>query len=183
MTPIRAYHFVGETLRDGRPVPADGVWLEHTGPLVLLCQSGLHASLDPWDALQHAPGPFLCLVDVGGEILHGADKLAGRRRRIVARFDASEILRAHARQSALSVIHLWGAPAVVREFLETGDESKRAAALDAAMDAARAASCPDARYAAWAAALDAAWAAVSYDARTRFRESVEAHFRAMGALP
>jgi len=36
----------------------------------------------------------------------------------------------------LDVIHLWDAPAVVREYLETGDESKRDAAWAAARDAA-----------------------------------------------
>ena len=32
-----AWHFVSDTLRDGRPVPADGVTLRHSGPLVI-CQ-------------------------------------------------------------------------------------------------------------------------------------------------
>lgn len=41
-----AYHFVGETLRDGRPVPADGEWLEHDGKIIM-CEAGLHASLHP----------------------------------------------------------------------------------------------------------------------------------------
>ena len=63
-----AYHFVGETLRDGRPVPADGEWLEHDGELVM-CQSGLHASPSPWEALQYAPGAVLCRVELDGEIL------------------------------------------------------------------------------------------------------------------
>lgn len=35
-----AYHFVGTTLRDGRPVPPDGVWLEHDGPIAIR-ESGL----------------------------------------------------------------------------------------------------------------------------------------------
>jgi hypothetical protein len=51
-----AWHFVADTLRDGRPVPKDGVWLEHTG-YVRMCETGLHASLQPFDALQFAPGP------------------------------------------------------------------------------------------------------------------------------
>jgi len=42
-----------------------------------------------------------------------------------------------ARKMALSVIHLWAAPTIVREYLETGDESKRAAARAAAWDTAR----------------------------------------------
>ena len=36
------WHFVGDTLRDGRPVPPDGEWLEHTGPIDW-CRSGLYA--------------------------------------------------------------------------------------------------------------------------------------------
>ena len=55
---IRAWHFVGKTLRDGRRVPKDGAWLTHTGPLAL-CTRGLHASRHPFDALQYAPAPTL----------------------------------------------------------------------------------------------------------------------------
>ena len=135
---IRAWHFVGDTLRDGRPVPQDGVWLEHDGPLVI-CQSGLHASLDPFDALQYAPGPILCLVECDGDIHHQRDKLVCRRRRIVARRDATEGLRYFARMQALSVIHLWDAPDVVLDYLMTGDEAIRAAASAAARAAAWAA--------------------------------------------
>ena len=57
-----AYHFVDEKLRDGRPIPADGEWLVHEGDAVL-CESGLHASRDPFGALQYAPGATLCLVE------------------------------------------------------------------------------------------------------------------------
>src|SRR4051812_42294036 len=46
--PVKAWHFVGDTLRDGRPVPKDGVKLIHPGKPVL-CESGLHASLRPWE--------------------------------------------------------------------------------------------------------------------------------------
>ena len=62
-----AWHFVGATLRDGRPIPPDGEWLVHDGPLVL-CHSGLHCSIDPFDALSYAPGPVLCRVEYGGEV-------------------------------------------------------------------------------------------------------------------
>ena len=142
---IRAYHFVGSTLRDGCPVPTDGEWLVHDGELVM-CQSGLHASRHPFDALTYAPGPVLCLVDCDEIDAEDVDKLVCRRRRIVARFDATTMLRAFARQCALDVIHLWDAPQVVRDYLTTGDESLR----DVTMDAARAAS--------WDAAWDAAMA-------------------------
>jgi len=150
---IRAYHFVGDELRDGRPVPPVGEWLVHDGPMVM-CKSGLHASRHPFDALTYAPGPILCLVDCDEIAAEDADKLVCRRRRIVARFDATTILRAFARRCALEVIHLWQAPQVVRNYL-TGDDSLRAAAWAAAWAAASDA----ARYAAWDAAWDAAMAA------------------------
>ena len=148
---MRAYHFVAETLRDGRAVPADGEWLEHEGPMVM-CESGLHASLHPFDALQYAPGATLCLVDVEGVVEEQGDKLVARRRRIVRRVDATALLREFARWCALQVIHLWDAPAVVREYLETGREDLR----DAASDAARAAA-GDAQRAKFAEMVNAAF--------------------------
>ncbi|SDQ43124.1 hypothetical protein SAMN05216569_1098 [Pseudoxanthomonas sp. CF125] len=169
-----AYHFVADTLRDGTPIPANGEWLEHTGPLQL-CSSGLHASTHPFDALQYAPGNTLCLVELGGEIKTGDDKVVATRRKIIKRIDAEPLMREFARWSALQVIELWDAPDVVRQYLTTGDESLRdaawdaaraaardaagAAAWDAARAAARAAAWDAARDAARAAAWDAAWAA------------------------
>ena len=67
-------------------------------------------------------------------------------------------MRRFVRMAALDVDHLWDMPAIVREYLETGDETKRAAAQAAAQDAAQVAQ-DDARYAAWAAAQAAAQAA------------------------
>ena len=63
---IRAYHFTGPKLRDGRDLPADGEWLIEPLPLKM-CQKGLHYSEHPFDALHYAPGFTLCLVDVDGE--------------------------------------------------------------------------------------------------------------------
>ena len=72
-------------------------------------------------------------------------------------------MRKFARECASDALHLWVAPQVVRDYLSTGDELLRAAARDAARDAARAAAGAAARdaawAAAWAAARDAAWAA------------------------
>jgi hypothetical protein len=164
---IRAYHFVGDKLRDGRPVPPDGEWLTHDGEAVM-CKSGLHASRDPFDALQYAPGPVLCLVDCDDVVDEGKDKLVCRRRRIVARFDATDLLRAFARQCALDVVHLWDAPQVVVDYLRSGYESLRVAAWAAASDAAR--------DAAWAAARDAAGDAASDAQRQRFNAQVAAKF-------
>ena len=156
---MRAYHFVGATLRDGRPIPPDGEWLEHVGPLKL-CSSGLHASKHTFDALQYAPGATVCLVEVDGDIIEDDDKLVASKRKIIARRNATDMLRAFARAQALSVIHLWCIPQVVREYLETGDESIRVAAWAAARNAALAAA-----WAAWDAALAAAWDAALATAR------------------
>ena len=170
------YHFTGSTLRDGRPIPPIGEWLEYDG-IIKMCESGLHASPTPWTALQYAPGQFLHRVELEGDLIeHENDKSVGRRRKIVATIDATDLLRRFARSVALKVIHLWDAPAVVREYLETGDESKRdaarAAARDAARDAARAAAWDAARAAAW----DAAWDAARAEYAAMFNEMVEQAF-------
>jgi hypothetical protein len=183
MKALLGYHFVGDTLRDGRPIPADGEWLTHDGPIVP-CESGLHMSVDPFDALQYAPGATLCRVELRGDLIeHGGDKWVGRRRRIVARIDATTLLRRFACDCALSVAHLWDMPGVVWEYLKTMDESLRNAAwyaawnaaLNAARDAARDAARNAARYAAWNAAWnaarDAAWNAARDAARNAARNA------------
>lgn len=149
-----AWHFVGNTLRDGRPVPPDGEWLVHDGP-VECCAAGLHASIDPFDALTYAPGSTLCRVIVRGDVQAQHDKIVGRERVILARADATAMLREFARWCALQVVRLWDCPDIVRIYLETGDESIRAAASDAARAAAWAAASDAARDAAWDAAWDA----------------------------
>ena len=175
---MRAYHFTGQTLRNGEPIPHVGEWLEHDGP-VIPCDSGLHASEHPMDALEYAPGPILHLVELEGDLVsHGdpADKWVGRRRKILATIDATELLKEFARWCALQVIHLWDAPDIVRRYLETGDESLSAAASAAARDAAWAAwdaASAAARAAAWAAA----WAAASAAARATARATASATAR------
>ena len=148
----RAWHFVGDTLRDGSPVPADGVLLHFDGRPIP-CQQGLHASEHPFDALNFAPGPNLCLVECGGIIVpHGSpvDKIVCQERTIIARMDSTPLLRHFARQQALSVVHLWDAPQVVLDYL-MGDDAARAAARAAAWAAA------------WAAEWDAEWDAARDD--------------------
>lgn len=167
---VRAYHFVGTTLRDGSPIPQDGEWLTYGGDCVI-CQSGLHASRHPFDALQYAPGNTLCLVDCDGIAAEQDDKFVCARRRIVARFNAELLLREFARLCALDVIHLWDAPDVVRKHLRTGNESIRDAARVAAWDAA------------WDAAEVAAWDAAEARQRQLFADAVHAEFIAMGVEP
>ncbi len=100
-----------------------------------LCTYGLHASERAIDALKYAPGPIVCRVRLGGHILTGADKVCASERTVIAMADATETLRAFARACALDVIDKWDAPAVVREYLETGNESLRKAARSAARSA------------------------------------------------
>ena len=153
-----AWHFTGPKLRDGSPLPKPGKWLTFSGPLVM-CESGLHASRQPSDALRYAPGNTLHLVEVGGKIIEGSDKLVCSRRKIIVSMDAEPLLRYYARMQALSVLHLWDAPNEVLDWLMCGDEETRAAAWAAAGDAAWGA----AWAAAGAAAGDAAWAAAGDD--------------------
>ena len=80
---VLGWHFVGSTLLDGRPVPADGEWLVHEGRLVL-CESGLHGSEHPLDALRYAPGPVLCRCEFADIGERDTDKFVARRRRISA---------------------------------------------------------------------------------------------------
>jgi hypothetical protein len=173
--PVYGWHFLyeGSLLRTGKKAPADGVWLEVPGKPIL-CNHGLHGSVQPFDALSHAPGPILTLCEFGGEMAHDTDKLVAQRRKILARMDATEMLRYFARTQAMSVGHLLGeVPDVVAEFLLTGDESIRAAARDAARAvawaAARDAARDAARAVAWAAARDAARAAARAAARDAAR--------------
>ena len=128
---------VGETLTiEGEPV---------------LCEHGLHASKRAIDALKYCEyNACLCLVELGGAVVHGDDKSVATERTVIAmlsREQTDALLREFARWSALQVAHLWQMPDVVRQYLETGDEALRSAARDAAWDAARSA--------AWDAARDA----------------------------
>jgi hypothetical protein len=170
-----AWHFVGATLRDGSPIPADGVTLTFDGAPKLF-ERGHHWSRRPSGALKYAPGGVLCLVDVGGIIVEGDDKGVSTERTIVKRLNIEQLLREFARRQALSIAHLWDMPAVVREYLETGKEEIRAAASDGARAAASAAASDGARAAAWAAASDGAWAAAWAAARAQFDSMVRTAF-------
>lgn len=105
--------FTGDKLRDGSPVPAIGEWREN-----------IVASHHPFDALWHASGCILHKVESED------DKSVGRRK-IVASIDATELFHGFARWCASQVVDEWDAPAVVHEYLETGDESLREEVIEA----------------------------------------------------
>ena len=171
--PVLAWHFTGPALRDGRPIPAIGEPLVHSGGIIP-CKAGLHASIDPFDALRFAPGPMLHRVECSGQIIkHGGDKIVCRQRTIVASIDATALLRRFACDQAIEALRIAAItpPQIVTDYLRTADESirdaawaatwaaARDAAWDAARDAARAAVWAAARGDAWDAARAAAWAA------------------------
>lgn len=171
--PILAWHFTGDTLRDGRPVPSPGEILTYDDGEVIMCGvGGLHASREPLDALRYAPGSMIHRVEVWGDVEERPDKLVGRHRRILWSADATDPLRAFSRWCASSVIDAWDAPDVVHQFLETGDEALRAATRAAAWDAAGGATRDAARSAAWASAWSAARDAAGWAAWGVVRASV-----------
>ena len=138
-----------------------------------LCQNGLHASERALDALKYAPGPYLWIVELGGDIVKGDDKCCARERKYIKGFDASESLREFARKCALINIEKIKPYCsdddyrLIIEYLNTGREDIR----EAAMSAAEAA-----RLAAWESADSAAEAANSAAgaARSAAWESAEA---------
>jgi hypothetical protein len=152
------WHFLyaGSRLRTGEEAPEDGVWL--TTDKARICESGLHGSKHPFDALKYAHGPILCLCEFGEIKGEHDDKFVSRSRRIIARMDATEMLMYFARMQALSVVHAFAAPDVVLDYLMTGKD--RSAAWSAARSVARSAARSVARSAARSAADAAADAAV-----------------------
>lgn len=154
MKTLSGYHFTGDTLRDGSPIPPIGKWLVHKGEVVP-CACGLHMSEHPFDALRYAPGKYLHKIELRGDLTSHAeggkiDKWVGRERKIMATIDAEKLMRDFARWGALQVVYLWpNAPKVVLDYLKTG---------------------------AWAAAWDAASDAFEEKSRQKFLEMVEESF-------
>ena len=165
---------------DGREIRVGETLAVDCEPVV--CQAGLHACPRALDALQYVTGSVVaCAVTLGGTIMHDADKYVASERTVIAMLSAAEthaLLRECARWCALQVIDLWDAPQAVRDDLETGDESLRAAARAAASAAARAAASAAAWDAASAAASAAARAAASAAARAAAWNAASAAARA-----
>lgn len=177
-----AYHFTGDTLRDGLLVPAIGKKLTHTGEIIW-CQSGLYASPKPHQALHYAPGKWLHRVECGQIEREDSDKFVCRERTILQTIDAEHLMRRFAADQALSVAHLWNMPDAVRDYLTSLKATKRAAAWGvawAAADTVCGVAWAATRDAAWAAAADAAdaaaWAAARGVARDDFDARVQRAF-------
>lgn len=170
---IMAWHFCRDNRRlkygDNREIRV-GETLTVDGPPEL-CKRGLHGSVLIIDALGYAAAITLCRVEIGGEIVHGNDKLAGTTRRCVAMADATMMLHEFACRCAEKALALAKTPdprslaaiEAKRAWMrgEISDE-QLATARASAWDAARGAACGAARAsarAAQASARDAAWSA------------------------
>ena len=123
---ILAWHFVGDRLRDGRPVPPDGQLLVHVGQVVLY-EKGLHAAPLLRDALREkrTSTNTICRVELSGAIEHGGTIVAASERRILWRIPATGMLSDFARRCAWQVReHLPPALRVTAErWFDSGDPS------------------------------------------------------------
>ena len=84
------YHFTKDTLRDGSPIPPIGEILVFEGDLKM-SEAGLHFSVEPFDALQFAPGNLLHKVEYGGIFELGDGKGVATERTILATIDAEHL--------------------------------------------------------------------------------------------
>ena len=132
------WHFA--TMKDGVPVMRDGTPIEigkrYILPKAKMCKRGFHGSPTPLDALQYAPGAWVSRREIVVTD-KDKDKVVGTSCVHMVGADATEVLSKFARMCALDVVHLWDAPDVVVRYLNTGDESLRDAARDAAWAAER----------------------------------------------
>ena len=140
-----------------------------------LCCNGLHASKRIIDALGYAPGPVICRVEMGGEIIESDDKLIASKRTVIWMEDISDLLFRFACDEAERALNerkaegyqidkrSYAAIEAKRGHLKgtvTDDE------LSAARSAARSTARSAARSAAWSAAESAAWSAARSAARS-----------------
>lgn len=150
--PILAWYFTGpdrRTLHGGGVLRTGGVE-EFVGELEL-GHRGLHASVDPIDALIHGHGPIACRVQLSGKHIEGATQSCASQRSVLWLADASSLLVERARK-ALAVdadveneAELRQALASAREDVEDafdalrdGEWSKHERGQDVDLDALRA---------------------------------------------
>jgi hypothetical protein len=93
---LLAWHFVAQDRilanGSGLLVEPGYVYSEPDGELKM-CEHGMHFSVDPFDALQYAPGPWLCRVRCWGDVKLGSDKGVCRHREVISMVDISRAMR------------------------------------------------------------------------------------------
>ena len=183
MNKILAWHFLQDDCKmrfNSDITVKPGVEYKATLPLIM-CENGLHASERIIDALNYAPGPVVCRVELSGEMIKDEDKICAENRKVLWMYDATNVLHEFACAVAEQALlkgresgkepdpRSWQAIKVKRRWLK-GEasseelEAARAAAWEAweAREAAEATAWAAARAAAraaGAAAWEAAWAA------------------------
>jgi hypothetical protein len=174
----RYYHFIGANkhlrfdLQDTEV--SVGLKLTFNGDPIL-CEQGLHASARPLDALRYAPldSEWLCIVELGGTVVHGAGKSVATECTVVWMLNVRKLLVEFALWNveqafqavrkvgiepdersieAVRILRLWLMDKASKEELIAAATAARAAANDAYADA-------DDAYAADAAYADAAYSA------------------------
>lgn len=155
---MKAYHFLQADMRAGRgdEKPWEVGETRKLGARVKikLCEEGYHASPTLWDALQYAPGPMACLVEVE-PVETDETKSVSRSRTLIKAANIDRELRLFTADCAEHVLYIFER--------ERPDDKRPREAIQAARDfangkidaAACAAACAAARAAAWAA--EAKW--------------------------
>ena len=124
-------------------------------PLVL-CKYGMHASLNPLDALKLAPSfTIICRVELLGERIDGDNKSVARSRRVLWMADASDTVKAFAFACADRAVRIHAANAMDAAGLPNQAKILQELAPITTIETANAAG-DAAGDAAWAAAGDAA---------------------------
>lgn len=132
---VLAWHFAAKGLFDRPALPLP------VNEAITRCGSEFDWSVRVIEALNYNPGNILCRIEMGSPAIEqDGGKLVFTSWTILWRMNVKSILSAFARHCALDVGYMWEMPAVVREYLETGNEKLR----------------PDAEGAAWAASWDSA---------------------------
>ena len=148
----------GEKIEPGAIVRVEGP--------IELCERGLHASINPFDALGFRPDGILTLIRLRGEIVVGDDKLCATERETIAVMDPAtqdRVLRLLACDFAEWAIG-WSGAEPDQRSIDAIDCARRFARGEAT-----AAELSAARSAAWSAAesaADAAWSAARSAARS-----------------
>jgi hypothetical protein len=174
------WHFANDSrklgYRDGRDIII-GQTLK-VAPPIELCEKGLHASKRAIDALSYAPGAYVCLVTLGGTVLHDDDKSVATERTVIAAADATELLFRFSCDVAARALERagvdhedsWNAIAIrLAHMSGLADDADLSAAESAARSAAESA----ARSAAESAAESAAWSAARSAARSAAESAAE----------
>ena len=115
MNSIQVFHFATKTLRDGSKHPEPGTTLPHIdNPKA--CSRGYHGSVDILDALQYAPGQYLCKRELFGTVIAHGDPVdkhcASDALQLTPYVDVSEVLIRFARYCALTALRVDAANAL-----------------------------------------------------------------------